>query len=121
MNKVVQVLGLLVALLLPKEKYATQEHDYIKWYIQVPQDAFSIYRQGGMFFDGKTDSLLPGDCLDTIEKLSKLKEWSMIGSNYMTTRDWLDVLYSKEPDLEFKAVIKRIQTDFTKENGLFTL
>ena len=121
MNKVVQVLGLLVALLLPKEKYATQEHDHIKWYIQVPQDAFSIYRQGGMFFDGKTDSLLPSDCLDTIKKLSKLKEWDMIGRYYMTTRDWLDVLYSKEPDLEFKAVIKRIQTDFTKENGLFTL
>ena len=78
MNKVVQVLALLVALLLPKERYVPKEHDYIKRYIQVPQDAFSIYRQGGMFFDGKTDSLLPSDCLDTIEKLAKLKEWDMI-------------------------------------------
>ena len=34
MNKVVQVLGLLVALLLPKERYVPKEHDYIKRYIQ---------------------------------------------------------------------------------------
>ena len=80
-------------------------------YPEVPDSALSIYRWYGLYYEGNSRRPLPNNCMFVLDSLSKQPEWKRKGRKYFTLEDWLNVLYSSEPERIFKERVCYIETN----------
>ena len=75
-------------------------------YPYTPDYCVGIYRWHGLHYESSTRSALPSDCIENLERMSKLKCWKSKARAHFTVEDWIGILRSERPVDYFKATIK---------------
>lgn len=94
------------------EDVAVKKIDSIIRYMEIPNRALTIYSRCNHFYEAYSGELLPNNCMEIVEDLSRTRYWHYKAREYLTTHDWVAVLKASNPKVTFASKVVSIHESF---------
>lgn len=112
MRKIVHFLSRIVDYFTPEvddDVIAVKKRDGILRHMEIPDEAFGIYRWYNLYYETSTSSALPSNCMEVVSGLAALKFWNNPARKYITTYEWIKILHSEDPGEVFVSLVMDIE------------